>query len=190
MSVPGDTRTRILDLGEKLLLKQGFNGFSYADIATSLGIKTASVHYHFPSKCDLGLAIIQRARQRFKKWGERRETALLADREKLDGFYQIYRHYLTRSESVCLSGALGTDFTTLPKPMQEETRGLVSDLLTWLERFLDEGRTRGSFSYPGTPGQQAIVVLAVMQGGLQLNRVMDPSIFDSAADQVRRLLEP
>jgi len=190
MSAPPDTRIRIIDLGEKLLLKQGFNGFSYADIAASLGLKTASIHYHFPSKCDLGLAVIQRARHRFRKWGERRETVLMTDREKLDGFFQIYRHYLTRSESVCLSGALGTDFTTLPKPMQEETRGLVSDLLTWMERFLDEGRNRGSFSYPGTPRQQAIVVLAIMQGGLQMNRVMDPSIFESAADQVRRLLEP
>jgi TetR/AcrR family transcriptional repressor of nem operon len=179
-----------MDLGEKLLLKKGFNGFSYADIAASLGIKNASIHYHFPSKCDLGLAIIQRTRQRFRKWESSGETAVMDDRERLDNFFQIYRHYLTKSESVCLSGALETDFTTLPKPMQEETRGLVSDLLTWMEKFLDEGRQRGTFSFPGTPRHQAIVVLAVMQGGLQMNRVVDPSIFETAVSQVRRLLEP
>jgi len=185
-----DTKSKIIDIGEKLLLKKGFNGFSYADIAETLGIKKASIHYHFPSKSDLGLAVIQRARQRFSGWVERRETAAMADWEKLDRFFQIYRHYLTTSDSVCLSGALETDFTTLPKPMQEETRGLVSDLLTWMDKFLDEGRKRDTFSFPGTSRNQAVVVLAVMQGGLQMNRVVDASIFDAAAGQIRRLLEP
>ncbi len=186
----GDTKSKIIDVGEKLLLKKGFNGFSYADIASPLGIKNASVHYHFPSKSDLGIAVIQRARQRFSGWVDRRETAAMSDWEKLDRFFQIYRHYLTTSESVCLSGALETDFTTLPKPMQEETRGLVSDLLTWMDKFLGEGKKRGTFSFPGTSRNQAVVVLAVLQGGLQMNRVVDPAIFDAAAGQIRRMLEP
>lgn len=186
----GDAKKRIIDSGEKLLLKKGFNGFSYADIAAALGIKNASIHYHFPSKCDLGQAIIRRARERFAQWGARRETALVDDWEKLGDFFQIYRHYLTRSDSVCLVGALETDFSTLPKSMQDETRGLVTDLLTWMEQFLDLGRQRGTFAFPGTPRQQAVVVLAVMQGGLQMNRVLDPSIFESVVSQVRSLLQP
>lgn len=187
---PGDTRSKILDTGEKLLLKKGFNGFSYADIAAELGIRNASIHYHFPGKCDLGLAIIRRARQRFSRWSARKETEMMADWEKLDDFFQIYRNYMTKSESVCLSGALETDFTTLPAPMQEETRGLVSDLLTWMDTFLNGGRKRGTFAFPGTSRQQAIVILAVMQGGLQMNRVLDPPVLESAAVQVRLLLEP
>ncbi len=183
------TRTKIIDAGEKLLLKNGFNGFSYADIALALGIKKSSIHYHFPSKADLGLAVIQRARQRFSGWCERRETATMADWGKLDRFFEIYRHYLTKSESVCLSGAMQTDFTTLPKPMQEETKGLVSDLLNWMDNFLDKGRKRSTFSFPGTSRDQAVVVLAVMQGGLQMNRVLDSPIFDMAAAQIRCLLK-
>ena len=183
------TKTKIVDTGEKLLLKNGFNGFSYADIALALGIKKSSIHYHFPSKADLGLAVIQRARQRFSGWCERRETAAMADWDKLDRFFEIYRHYLTKSESVCLSGAMQTDFTTLPKPMQEETKGLVSDLLEWMDNFLDKGKERGTFSFPGISRDQAVVVLAVMQGGLQMNRVLDSPIFDMAAAQIRCLLK-
>jgi TetR/AcrR family transcriptional repressor of nem operon len=188
--LPGDTKSKILDLGETLLLKKGFNGFSYADIAASMGIKTSSIHYHFPGKSDLGLGIIQRARQRFKKWGESKQTAMMNDWEKLDSFFHIYRYYLTKKESVCLSGALETDFATLPSAMQEEAKGLVSDLLTWMDNFLDEGRKQGTFSFPGTSMDQAIVVLAVMRGGLQMARVIDRSVFDSAVNQIRRLLEP
>ncbi len=185
-----ETGKKIIDLGEKLLLRQGFNGFSYADIAAPLGVKNAAIHYHFPSKCDLGLAVIQRARSRFKRWCTGEGTARMSDWEKLNGFFQIYHHYLAKSDSVCLSGALETDFTTLPPPMQEEARGLVLDLLTWMDQFLSGARDRGTFSFPGTPRDQAIVVLAVMQGSLQMIRAMDPSIFEAAVGQVRRLLEP
>lgn len=188
MGIRGDTKKKIMDLGEKLLLGQGFNGFSYADIAAALGMKNAAVHYHFPSKCDLGLAVIQRSRQRFTRWAASGKTGEMADRERLESFFGIYRHYLTRSRSVCLSGALETDFTTLPPLMQDEARALVRDLLAWLETFLGEARKRGSFSFPGSPRDQAVVVLAVMQGALQMTRVMDPGVFDSAISQIRRLL--
>ncbi len=188
--LPGDTRKTIIDLGEKLLLNQGFNGFSYADIAASLGIKNAAVHYHFPSKCDLGVEIIRRARQRFDNWGARKKTQDMPEWEKLDAFFAIYRYYLTNGRSVCLSGALETDYVTLPAPMQEEAKGLVEDLLTWLEKFLEEVRQRKIFVFPGTPRDQATVILAVMQGALQMTRVKDQSVFDSAVDQIRRLLTP
>ena len=86
---PNDTGKKIIDLGELFLLRQGYNGFSYADIAVSLGIKNAAIHYHFPSKCDLGLAVIERARGRFQRWCAGKETAAMSDWEKLDGFFVI-----------------------------------------------------------------------------------------------------
>src|SRR5215211_135610 len=49
-----DTADRILDLAERLVQTRGFNGFSYADIASELGLTKASLHYHFPTKAELG----------------------------------------------------------------------------------------------------------------------------------------
>ena len=59
------TSTRILDTAEALLQVRGYNGFSYADISTELGITKAALHYHFPGKADLGLALITRYADRF-----------------------------------------------------------------------------------------------------------------------------
>jgi TetR/AcrR family transcriptional regulator, transcriptional repressor for nem operon len=56
---------RILDVAERLVQTRGFNSFSYADIATELRITTASLHYHFPSKAELGSALITRYEGRF-----------------------------------------------------------------------------------------------------------------------------
>ena len=49
-SMSTNTKRVILDLAESLLQEKGFNGFSYAHIATELGVKNAAIHYHFPTK--------------------------------------------------------------------------------------------------------------------------------------------
>ena len=53
-----DTREQIMDRAADLLMSHGFNGFSYSDISSYLGVKNAAVHYHFPAKTDLALALI------------------------------------------------------------------------------------------------------------------------------------
>jgi len=55
-----DTRTQILDIAEQLARQRGFSGFSYRDISQPLGIRNAAVHYHFPTKADLGIALLER----------------------------------------------------------------------------------------------------------------------------------
>src|SRR5271168_3279858 len=59
------TRSRILDVGERLVQIRGFNGFSYADVAAELSVTKASLHYYFPGKADLAEAIITRYAERF-----------------------------------------------------------------------------------------------------------------------------
>ena len=53
------TATQILDVAERLAQTRGFNGFSYADIASELGVTKASLHYHFASKADLYAEILR-----------------------------------------------------------------------------------------------------------------------------------
>ena len=55
-----ETAEQILDLAETLIQTRGYSAFSYQDIADDLGIRKASIHYHFPSKTDLGVAVVDR----------------------------------------------------------------------------------------------------------------------------------
>jgi|GEM_PF-6700355 len=54
-----NTREKIIELADQLIRTKGFNAFSYADISAPLDIKNAAVHYHFPNKADLGIAVIE-----------------------------------------------------------------------------------------------------------------------------------
>ena len=81
--VRADTSQRILDTAERLVQTRGFNGFSYADIATTLGVTKASLHYHFPAKAELGQRLIERYEKNFLAALEAIDQTSTTAREKL-----------------------------------------------------------------------------------------------------------
>lgn len=182
-----DTKVEILDLAENLLLDRGFNGFSYANISSLLKIKNAAVHYYFPAKADLGVAVIQRARERFANWTQNERMVAKPPAEKLEAFFRSYLRFLEAGQQVCLGGALETDFKTLPSEMQVETQKFASDILFWMEGVLEEGRVKHVFSFPGEAKDQAILILSSLQGALQMTRAVGSSCLHLAMAQIRRL---
>lgn len=51
---PGvETRTRLLDVAEKLFAERGFHGVSLREIVSAAGVNVAAAHYHFGSKEEL-----------------------------------------------------------------------------------------------------------------------------------------
>src|SRR5512144_3174565 len=59
------TAEQILDIAETLIQTRSYSAFSYQDIADALGIRKASIHYHFATKADLGVAVVDRYVERF-----------------------------------------------------------------------------------------------------------------------------
>jgi TetR/AcrR family transcriptional repressor of nem operon len=55
-----DVKAAIMDAAERRMQQGGFGGFSFREIAADVGIKSSSVHYHFPTKEDLAAAVIHR----------------------------------------------------------------------------------------------------------------------------------
>jgi len=47
----------ILEVAQEMVRQGGYNNFSFRNIATAVGIKSSSVHYHFSTKEDLGVAV-------------------------------------------------------------------------------------------------------------------------------------
>ncbi|HYB24438.1 MAG TPA: TetR/AcrR family transcriptional regulator, partial [Solirubrobacteraceae bacterium] len=138
--VVASTRSRILDVGERLIQIRGFNGFSYADVAGELSITKASLHYHFPSKADLGEAIITRYAQRFVQALDAIDASPSDAPAKLAAYADLYAEVL-REERMCLCGMLAAEYETLPKPIRDAVVTFFDDNETWLERVLDQGRT-------------------------------------------------
>ena len=89
-----DTAERILDVAERLVQTQGFNGFSYADISDELGVTKASLHYHFATKADLGSALITRYGSAFRRALDEIDASGADAREKLRRYAGLYADVL------------------------------------------------------------------------------------------------
>ncbi|MET4073924.1 TetR/AcrR family transcriptional regulator [Hymenobacter sp. UYCo722] len=185
-----DTRTRILDLAEGLLLERGFNAFSYQHLARELGVKPAAIHYHFPSKDDLGTALVARQLRRLRKWRGLPRVTNLEPVQQLDALLAVYDNHLGHDRRVCLFGALAADFRTLPVPMQAELRTFNRELTEWLAEVLAVGRATGALRFVGSPAAKAAQVLTTLAGALQVARVHDETPFRVIVGQLRLELLP
>lgn len=163
------TATRILDVAERLAQVRGFNGFSYADIATELGITKAALHYHFPGKADLGEALIGRYAERFSEALAAIGASAPTARDKLRGYADLYLDVL-RDRRMCLCGMLAAEYLTLPDPMQASVVGFFDQNEAWLERVLEQGRSDGSLHFTGSARVTARMILGCLEGAMLLAR--------------------
>src|SRR5215212_8620379 len=99
------TTSRILDVAERLLQVRGYNGFSYGDVATELGITRAALHYHFRGKAELGQALIERYAARFAAALDHLDATAPDAADKLRGYVGLYTDVL-RADRMCLCGML------------------------------------------------------------------------------------
>lgn len=178
-----NTKRAILDLAESFLQERGFNGFSYAHIASELDVKNAAIHYHFPTKEALTEAVIQRYRDRFQLWINNARVKDLSPKEKLDWFFSIYTSTRADHGKVCLAGSLETEFNSIPDTLRKQTQALTKELLSWLGATLNEGRETGMFHFSGDPASKAALILSSLQGALQMARALGTAKFKEIVGQ-------
>ncbi|WP_199152772.1 TetR/AcrR family transcriptional regulator [Chromobacterium sp. ASV23] len=180
-----DTRKRILDLAEELLLTRGFNGFSYQHISSELGVRNAAIHYHFPKKNDLGVALIQRYRRRFQRFIE--QQADWGAAEQLESYFGLSDQYYQQRKQICPSGIFSTEFQTLPEDMRQEAAAFIDEMRQWAVAIVRKGREAGAMRYAGTPEAVGMLLFAALQGGLQLARI-DENALPLLKEQARVML--
>jgi TetR/AcrR family transcriptional regulator, transcriptional repressor for nem operon len=179
-----DTPARILDVAERLAQQCGFNGFSYADVAAELHITTASLHYHFAGKAELGRAMVTRYTERFAQALVSIEARLPGASERLMAYAELYAGVL-REQRLCLCGMLAAEYQTLPEAMRASVLGFFDDNEAWLTRVLEDGRAAGQLRLAGSPRDTARMIVGGLEGALLLARPYgDIARFQSAAQQL------
>jgi TetR/AcrR family transcriptional repressor of nem operon len=176
-----DTAARILDIGERLVQVRGFNGFSYADVASELDMTKAALHYHFPGKAELGRALIERYTLRFTEAlagiGERIPDAP----DKLAAYAGLYSEVL-RGQRMCLCGMLAAEYQTLPDPMRDAVIAFIDLNEAWVEKVLSDGQRAGTITLTGPASDAARLIVSGLEGAMLVARPYgDLARFDTAA---------
>jgi len=180
----GSTRDKIIALAQEAIATRGYSAFSFRELAAELGIKSASIHYHFPTKTHLGVVVAQ-------GWREKLEAALAAIAEQaadpykaMEGLIAIYRHEAQTSQRMTVCTMLAAEINNLPDEIRAEMGKFYALNLGWInERLLAAGLSDVDAS------EKARQIFALLQGALMgAKGQREAGYFDVVAAAVPHLL--
>ena len=170
------TAEALLDAAQELVQDRGFNAFSYKDLAASVGIRTASIHYHFPAKADLGKGLIERYLVALRQSLGQIDSKNTNFAARLRAFIALYRKTENQG-AICLCGSMASDWNTLDPAVQQLVGEYLNESESWVAQQIRAGMRSGEFSFSGKPKEAAASLIASLQGGLMLARAQGgPSV--------------
>lgn len=131
-----NAREAILAAAKSAAQLHGYSGINFRSIAEEVGIKNASIYYHFPSKADLGAAVAKRY------WED--TLAVLQDirisntdpHRCLQLYPSIFRRSLTDDNKLCLSSFMAAEYKDLPDKVSGEVEAFADVNVKWLADVL------------------------------------------------------
>src|SRR5712664_2053471 len=166
-----EAATEIMDAAERRMRIGGFNGFSFREIAADVGVKSSSVHHHFPTKEKLAAAVIHRYTQEVAELIEK-ELASGADPVKV--WTRAFRGTLHSAERMCPCAVLGAVSSDLPRELAMEVKGFFQMCLDKL--------VAGGLSLNG-----AAELLATITGARVVSNALDDrATYDRATKELVR----
>jgi TetR/AcrR family transcriptional repressor of nem operon len=163
-------RDRILDAAEARARTGGYHGFSFRDLAEDIRVKSSSVHYHFPTKGDLGEALATRYADRARAYlGDPMEVT---PKQAVDRLTALFRDALLRDDKMCLCGLFGAERDALPPNVTAATARFFRLILDYLEAAFGAD----------WQGEKPAAIVSRLEGALILARIMeDPGLFEAGA---------
>ncbi|RMR04877.1 putative TetR family transcriptional regulator [Pseudomonas syringae pv. helianthi] len=113
---------------------RGYSGINFCTIGEAVGIKNASIYYHFPSKAYLSAAVARRYWQ---------DTAAVLEALRdpdpslsLQHYPSIFRTSLEHANRICLASFMAAEYEDLPEELKIEVRAFADTNVTWLTNVL------------------------------------------------------
>ncbi len=178
-----------MQLATGLIERRGYSGFSYKDLADELGIAKASIHHHFPSKEDLGMALLEGTKQFLSDKLEAVQKCPGSTAwQRIEHFFQEGCERACGENRVCLLGALISDYENLPEAVQEKLSAVCEHERKIIAELLSGGRESGEIAFVGSAEQQADFVVDTIKGAMMYSRVRPGGALSETLTVLRRAL--
>lgn len=182
------TRDHLLDAAEALVRSRGYAAFSYADLASAVGISKPSIHHHFPTKEALGVALVASYTDRFDGCLAAIAEASASAADRLRAYAELYLEGL-RDERACLCAMFASDHAAVPDGIRVGVARFMERNRHWLARVVAEGQARGEFAAGLDPRTEAETLYAALVGAMFAARSLGQlEVFETVATRaVERL---
>lgn len=178
-------RSAVLQVARRLFALHGFRGASLAEMAREAGITDAGLLYHFPTKRDLLLAVIEE--------GDREQDAALARVPNSTGMALLER-MATFGEDLEADPVLtALDVTLSAEHLQDDSavnryfRTRYDRFRAQVARAFADARSRGALARDTDPEAEAQLLIAALDG-LRLQWILSEGRV-SLADGMRRYMQ-
>lgn len=179
-------RDEILQCATELIQTHGFNGFSYKDISEQVGISKASIHHHFASKEELGIA-----------YCDAKYTELQAFKDKVVNLPTAIRQlkaYLDKpkkrleTKKMCGINAMQSDSSGMSEILRKAVQRITLLDISIVKGILKQGVESGEFTLVTRPEDMAEVMVSALKGALQKSLLNQDNSYDKIAKSLYQLV--
>jgi len=172
-------KQQLLKAAEDKVRSGGYSNFSFRELAKEVGIKSASVHYHFPTKADLGAELARQYTDKFISLLGNPAEIKNTGENPIKIYAAQFRRALLEDNKMCLCGLLGAETDCLPEKVKQETKRFFRLNLDWLKIAHKSG---GSINVE----QKAANTLSLLEGAMMVSKALgDNHFFDQAIDSLK-----
>ena len=177
-----NSREAILAAARKAAQAHGYGGLNFRDLAEAVGIKGASIYYHFPSKADLGAAVARRYWEDSAAALEAISAETPDPIRRLRRYPDIFRESLESENRLCLGSFMGAEYDDLPEPVKGEVQAFADVNVAWLSKAVSAATGVG----PEEGGRRARAIYAAVAGAQLFARSRsDLALFDAIIEGYR-----
>lgn len=137
-----NTREQLLKYAFDLVQERGINAMSYSDLSDAIGIKKASIHYHFPRKEDLINELLSYCEEDYGKRYEAVVSSELSPEEKLMAIGDIYSQGV-RDNKICLINILSAEKDSLENKSVKHLENAIDRTVRIFEKIFTEATAKG-----------------------------------------------
>lgn len=164
------TAARVMDVAEALIQQRGYSGFSFDDVAQTVGIRKASVHHHFRTKSDLVAALARRYTGRFELALAAIDVARHDPVARLKAYVQLFSATYAQERRLCVCGMLGAEADALPAEVNDAVAGFFQLNLTWLAAAFRDAQVSAQLVSKQRPNALAELMLSTLEGAMVVGR--------------------
>lgn len=179
VTIMNSTFEQLMDASESAMRLKGYHAVSFRDLADELGIKSASVHYYFRQKEDLGVAVVERYSDRLFAELNKLSGSAQSGKEQIEAFCKSYQFALKSSDKMCLCGLLGAEISGLPDVVGDAVRAFLNANIDWVISALPASYTSAQKRI------KAAHIVSTMQGAMMLSTgLKNYKILDDAVEAI------
>jgi TetR/AcrR family transcriptional repressor of nem operon len=166
------TKEKLITEASRIIRRKGFMNTSVNDLMTATGVKKGSLYFHFPGKDELGMAVLERAREKFMEFFESSLRGATPG-ESLCNFFDAVVAYHQRSGFVggCIFGNTALEMGDGNERYAGLVDGVFVDMSARLEGFIAAAQAAGEVRRDLPAHILGEHIVMTLEGGIMLARL-------------------